>query len=71
MCQSVVIAAVMVTLGRPFAARLRKTANKLWPWDGKELAACDVDPVTDELRDTSSVRTDCMKQNSLQTLPVV
>jgi hypothetical protein len=35
---SVVIPAVMVAV-----VRLRKTANKLWPWGDKELAACDVD----------------------------
>jgi hypothetical protein len=71
-----------VTLVRPFAARLRKTADTLWPWDDEAFAAGEVDPVIDELTDRhlgipSSVRndcgfgTDCMKQNSLQTLTVV
>jgi hypothetical protein len=52
----VVIAAVTMRVVRPFGARLRTAANTLWPWDDKEFAACDVDPVVGELTDTSACR---------------
>jgi hypothetical protein len=54
---------ILVALVRLFVARLRKTVNTLWPWDDKEFGACDVDPDR-HVGMPSSVRTDCMKQNS-------
>jgi len=50
----IVTAAVTVKVVRLFVARLRTTANILWPWDDEEFAACDVDVVVDELTDTST-----------------
>jgi len=44
---------VVLAVVRPFVARLRKMANT---WDDEEFAACDVDPVVDELTDTSACR---------------